>query len=140
MSYALLISFALLGLTVYLFMLVPKGFLPSEDQGRFNISTEGVQGLGFAEMVRHQQAIAAIVAADPNVQAFSSNVAFNGGGSNQGVHPGQQVVPAPWRSIRSACSAPISSAVACSSCRGPVQQDRRVVQHLGNALRPPRAH
>ena len=36
--------------------LVPKGFLPSEDQGRFNISTEAIQGIGFDEMVRHQQA------------------------------------------------------------------------------------
>jgi HAE1 family hydrophobic/amphiphilic exporter-1 len=34
------ISIALLVGTVYLFMRVPKGFLPSEDQGRFNISTE----------------------------------------------------------------------------------------------------
>ena len=41
---------------VYLFTLVPKGFLPSEDQGRFNISTEAIQGIGFDEMVRHQLA------------------------------------------------------------------------------------
>ena len=52
------VSVALLVATVYLFTLVPKGFLPSEDQGRFNINTEGAQGLGFQEMVRHQQQIA----------------------------------------------------------------------------------
>ena len=52
------VSVALLVGTVYLFMLVPKGFLPSEDQGRFNISTEAMQGIGFDEMVRHQLQVA----------------------------------------------------------------------------------
>src|SRR5262249_47348755 len=55
------ISVALLVGTVYLFTLVPKGFLPSEDQGRFNISTEAIQGIGFDEMVRHQMQVADIV-------------------------------------------------------------------------------
>jgi HAE1 family hydrophobic/amphiphilic exporter-1 len=80
------ISIALLVGTVYLFMLVPKGFLPSEDQGRFFISNEAIQGIGFDEMVRHQQAVAAIVGADPNVAGFGSNVGGGpgGGGLNTG--------------------------------------------------------
>ncbi len=61
------VSIALLVGTVYLFTIVPKGFLPSEDQGRFNVSTEAIQGIGFDEMVRHQQQVADIVAKDPNV-------------------------------------------------------------------------
>src|SRR6187399_1854558 len=68
----MVVSFALLIATGYLFTLVPKGFLPSEDQGRINISTEGAQGLGFQEMTRHQQEVAAIVEKDPNVDTFSS--------------------------------------------------------------------
>jgi HAE1 family hydrophobic/amphiphilic exporter-1 len=80
------ISLALLVGTGYLFVLVPKGFLPSEDQGRFQISTEAVQGIGFDEMVRHQQQVAAIVAKDPNVFGYSSNVGGGpgGGGLNTG--------------------------------------------------------
>ena len=39
-----LVSVALLAGTVYLFVLIPKGFLPSEDQGRFMVSTEGGSG------------------------------------------------------------------------------------------------
>ena len=70
------VSVVLLVATVYLFTVVPKGFLPSEDQGRFSINTEGAQGLGFQEMVRHQQQIADIVAQDPNVFAFTSQVGF----------------------------------------------------------------
>jgi HAE1 family hydrophobic/amphiphilic exporter-1 len=80
------VSIVLLVATVYLFTLVPKGFLPSEDQGRFSLTTEGAQGLGFKEMVAHQQQIADIVAQDPNVFAFTSQIGFGGGsqGSNQG--------------------------------------------------------
>ena len=75
------VSVALLVGTVYLFGQVPKGFLPSEDQGRFNISTEAKQGISFDEMTRHQLEVADIVAKDPDVAAFSNNV---GGGPRGG--------------------------------------------------------
>jgi hydrophobic/amphiphilic exporter-1 (mainly G- bacteria), HAE1 family len=79
------VSIALLAGTVYLFMITPKGFLPSEDQGRFNISTEAIQGIGFDEMVRHQLQVAAILSQDPNVAGYSNNVGGGfGGGLNQG--------------------------------------------------------
>src|SRR5262249_19251624 len=82
------VSVALLVGTIYLFGLVPKGFLPSEDQGRFNISVEAMQGIGFPEMVRHQQEVAEIVAKDPDILSYSSNVGggggFGGGGGGGG--------------------------------------------------------
>ena len=80
------VSVILIAATGYLFTIVPKGFLPSEDTGRFNLNTEGVQGLGYGEMVRHQQMVADIVAQDPNVFAFTNSVGFGQGasGSNQG--------------------------------------------------------
>jgi hydrophobic/amphiphilic exporter-1 (mainly G- bacteria), HAE1 family len=74
----------------YLFVIVPKGFLPSEDQGRFNVSVEGIQGIGFEEMVRHQQEVAAVLAQDPDIAGYSSSTGEGGGGrgggsaSNQG--------------------------------------------------------
>ena len=92
------ISIALLVGTVYLFGRVPKGFLPSEDQGRFNISTEAIQGISFDEMVRHQLQVADIVAKDPNVQAFSNNA---GGGPRGGaLNTGQITVDLKPRSER----------------------------------------
>ncbi len=79
------ISIALLVGTVYLFMIVPKGFLPSEDQGRFNVNVEAVQGVGFDDMVKHTKEVADIVQQDPNVLGASVNVGFGGnGGSNNG--------------------------------------------------------
>ncbi len=80
-------SLALVGGTVYLFTLIPKGFLPSEDQGRFNMTVEGIQGIGFEEMVRHQTEVADIVAKDPDITAYTSNFGAGGGGGgglNQG--------------------------------------------------------
>jgi HAE1 family hydrophobic/amphiphilic exporter-1 len=68
----------------YLFMIVPKGFLPNEDQGRFQISIEAIQGIGFEEMVRHQQEVAAILAQDPDIAGFSSSTGFSGGLSGAG--------------------------------------------------------
>jgi hydrophobic/amphiphilic exporter-1 (mainly G- bacteria), HAE1 family len=84
--FTMAVSVALLIGTVYLFGLVPKGFLPSEDQGRFNIATEAMQGIGFDEMVRHQKEIADIVAEVPEVANYSSNVGAGpgGGGLNTG--------------------------------------------------------
>jgi len=78
------VSVLLLIGTVWIFGKVPKGFLPSEDQGRFNISVEAMQGIGFPEMVRHQQEVAAIVSADPNVAGYSSNVGGGPGGGGGG--------------------------------------------------------
>src|SRR5437016_669534 len=66
----LAISIGLFVGTYFLFQSVPKGFLPSEDQGRFSISTEAIQGIGLEEMTRHQLQVADIVAKDPNVAQY----------------------------------------------------------------------
>jgi hydrophobic/amphiphilic exporter-1 (mainly G- bacteria), HAE1 family len=92
------VSIALLIGTIYLFTLVPKGFLPSEDQGRFNISTEAIQGISFDEMVRHQMQVAEIVAKDPNILAFSNNA--GGGPRGGGLNTGQISVDLKPRSER----------------------------------------
>ena len=82
------ISLVLMVATVYLFIAVPKGFLPSEDQGRFNVNTEGAQGISFDEMVRHQLQVADILLKDPNIASAGVNVGQMGnnatGGANQG--------------------------------------------------------
>jgi HAE1 family hydrophobic/amphiphilic exporter-1 len=79
----LLFSAAILAATVFLFVIVPKGFIPSEDTGFLSGSTEGAEGLSFEGMLNHQKAVAAIVAKDPNISGFTSSVG-GGGGSNQG--------------------------------------------------------
>ena len=56
---------AILAGTVVLFRVVPKGFIPSEDTGFLNGTTEGAEGLSFEAMVAHQKAVAAVLAQDP---------------------------------------------------------------------------
>jgi HAE1 family hydrophobic/amphiphilic exporter-1 len=65
---------ALLAGTAYLFVVIPKGFLPSEDTGRIFGFTEAAQDISFEAMATHQQEVAAIIKQDPNVDAFMSSI------------------------------------------------------------------
>ncbi len=83
---ALLFSLGILVGTALLFVVIPKGFIPSQDTGQIFATTETAEGTSFAAMVQHQQAVAAIVAQDPNVLDFMSSVGAGGPTStgNQG--------------------------------------------------------
>jgi HAE1 family hydrophobic/amphiphilic exporter-1 len=82
----LLASFVLIAATAYLFVIIPKGFLPSEDSGFIIGFTLAQQGISFDSMTAHQQAIAAICAKNPNVQSMMS---FSGvGGPSPGGNGG----------------------------------------------------
>ena len=76
----MVISGAVLVASVYLFMIVPKGFLPSEDTDQVLIITEALQGASHLDMFENQKKLAEIVRKDPNVQSFMSSV----GGPNFG--------------------------------------------------------
>jgi HAE1 family hydrophobic/amphiphilic exporter-1 len=82
----IVVSLLLAGVTVYLFMVVPKGFIPSGDSGLLLGSTEAAQGISLDDMILHQNAIAEIIQRDPNVQAFASTV--GSGGRNSGGNNG----------------------------------------------------
>jgi hydrophobic/amphiphilic exporter-1 (mainly G- bacteria), HAE1 family len=71
----LMVSFAVMAGTVYLFILVPKGFLPDEDTGQIFIFTEGPQDISFDSMVEHQEALAQLVSQQPWAREFFSTVA-----------------------------------------------------------------
>jgi len=74
----IIFSNLILVVTLYLFIIMPKGFLPSEDTGQIFGFTEAAQGISFEDMVRHQKAVAAIVRQDPNVASFMSGVGAGG--------------------------------------------------------------
>jgi hydrophobe/amphiphile efflux-1 (HAE1) family protein len=74
-------------LTVALVKVLPQGFIPTDDTGIVLVFTEAAQDISFDEMVRHQQAAAAIVAQQPYVDAFMSAMGASGAASatpNQG--------------------------------------------------------
>ncbi len=87
----------LASLTVYLFTVVPKGFIPSGDSNLLFGSTEAMQGVSLDDMIKHQNAIATIIQRDENVQSVASTVGSGGrnsGGNNGtifiGLKPGNQ--------------------------------------------------
>ncbi|MBA4389686.1 MAG: acriflavine resistance protein B [Syntrophus sp. (in: bacteria)] len=78
----MIVAGLLLLATVYLYVIIPKGFLPSEDIGQITGITEAEQGVSFEAMVEYHQALAAILRQDPSVRSFQSNV--GAGGSRTG--------------------------------------------------------
>ncbi|MGB7212134.1 MAG: efflux RND transporter permease subunit [Gemmatimonadales bacterium] len=81
---AIAFSAFILFATVVLFVISPKGFLPSEDQGQLFATTETAEGTSYSAMWDHQREAAAIVAQDPNVQDFMSAIGGGRGTVNQG--------------------------------------------------------
>jgi HAE1 family hydrophobic/amphiphilic exporter-1 len=77
-----------MALTFWLFKIVPKGFIPSEDRAQIFALTEAAEDISWDSMQRHQQALAEIVSRDPNVESFMSSAGARAGsitGSNSGV-------------------------------------------------------
>jgi HAE1 family hydrophobic/amphiphilic exporter-1 len=73
--------------TAFLFVVIPKGFLPNEDQGTILVFTESQQGTSYDEMVRLQEQVADAIRRDPNVRDFYSSVGGRNltAGLNQGI-------------------------------------------------------
>jgi HAE1 family hydrophobic/amphiphilic exporter-1 len=72
------IFFATVALTAYLFMIIPKGFIPNEDTGQIFAFTEASQDISFDGMMDHQVAVANIVGKQPYVQQFFSAIGASG--------------------------------------------------------------
>ena len=84
-SATMIVSALLLVGTVYLFQIVPTGFIPSVDTGQLSGQIETIQGIGFEANVKHQREIMAILSADPNVSSYTANVGGPGGGGRLNV-------------------------------------------------------
>ena len=83
----LVASLAVLAVTLYLFVVIPKGFLPSEDRSLLMAVTEGAQGISFDAMYRLQRQVAEIVRQDPAIKNYSSSI--GAGGPNLAANTGR---------------------------------------------------
>src|SRR6266705_939447 len=77
----LLVTLGTIGLNVYLFIVVPKGFFPQQDAGRLNGSIQAEQDISFPAMREKMSQFVNVVMADP---AVGNVVAFTGGGGQGG--------------------------------------------------------
>ena len=84
----MVVSALLLVGTVYLFGVVPKGFIPSVDTGQINGGVEFAQGVGYGTTVQRMSEIMQILREDPNVAAFTGD--SGGGRLNVDLKPRDQ--------------------------------------------------
>jgi HAE1 family hydrophobic/amphiphilic exporter-1 len=61
-------------ITIGLFYVIPKGFIPNDDTSRIVGYTEAAEGISFAEMSRHQEQLVDLIRTDPNVVGVLSTV------------------------------------------------------------------
>ncbi len=74
----LLASFAFVAGTAYYLDALPKGFLPSEDNGQISCTTEGPEDISFQGLMDAQAKLVEVLRHDENVAAFSSTVGSTG--------------------------------------------------------------
>ncbi|MDP1868634.1 efflux RND transporter permease subunit [Bradyrhizobium sp.] len=74
----LLVTLATLGGTVYLYMIVPKGFFPQEDTGFLIGVTEAATDTSFDAMTVRQQALVDVLKSDPAIEYINSTVGSGG--------------------------------------------------------------
>ena len=74
----LLVALGTLGLTVLLYLAVPKGFFPVQDTGVIQGISEAPQSVSFSAMSERQQSLSRIILADPAVASLSSYIGVDG--------------------------------------------------------------
>jgi HAE1 family hydrophobic/amphiphilic exporter-1 len=94
------ISLLILVATGYLFVRVPKGFIPDEDRGAIFGITEAVQGASFDEMTRLQRAVAEIVRTDPRVETLFTTVISSNAAAGSTPNQGRMFIHVRPRSQR----------------------------------------
>jgi HAE1 family hydrophobic/amphiphilic exporter-1 len=85
----MLITAGTVALTVWLFIVIPKGFIPTEDIGQITIITEGAEDTSFQSMREHQDVVAKILLKNPYIEAFTSSVGAGGGGGGGSSNAGR---------------------------------------------------
>ncbi|MBW0238593.1 MdtB/MuxB family multidrug efflux RND transporter permease subunit [Pseudomonas taetrolens] len=86
----LLVAVGTLALTVFLYMVVPKGFFPVQDTGVIQGISEAPQSISFSAMSQRQQELGAIILQDPDVESLSSYIGVDG--DNPTLNSGRMLI------------------------------------------------
>jgi HAE1 family hydrophobic/amphiphilic exporter-1 len=89
-NWVLALFFLSLAATGWLFVSVPKGFLPGDDTGQLMCATEAAPDISFAAMQEKQRALETIIKNDPNVEAI--NAVVGASGSSQALNQGRLII------------------------------------------------
>jgi hydrophobe/amphiphile efflux-1 (HAE1) family protein len=74
--------FVVIGLTLYLFKVVPKGFIPDADMDQIQLNLRAQQGTSFYKMVEYQKQVADVIRHNPNIDYIMASVGGGFGGSS----------------------------------------------------------
>jgi multidrug efflux pump len=74
----LMVALCTLGLTVLLYIFIPKGFFPIQDTGIIQGISEAPQSISFPAMAKRQEKLAAVILKDPAVDSLSSFIGVDG--------------------------------------------------------------
>ncbi|WP_350580470.1 MdtB/MuxB family multidrug efflux RND transporter permease subunit [Pseudomonas sp. HY2-MNA-CIBAN-0224] len=95
----LLVAIGTLALTVFLYMVVPKGFFPVQDTGVIQGISEAPQSISFSAMSQRQQELGKIILQDPDVESLSSYIGVDG--DNATLNSGRMLINLKSHSERS---------------------------------------
>jgi hydrophobic/amphiphilic exporter-1 (mainly G- bacteria), HAE1 family len=77
----LCVFIATVALTGFLFIRMPKGFFPQQDTGSITGLSEAGEDTSFAAMLKHQEQLGEIIAADPAVATYAMAAGVSGSSS-----------------------------------------------------------
>ena len=86
----LLVALITLVVTVWLYIVVPKGFFPVQDTGVIQGISVAAQTTSYSAMAQHQQELAAAILKDPDVVSVSSFIGVDG--SNMTLNSGRLLI------------------------------------------------
>ncbi len=81
-----------LAATAWMFVIIPKGFVPDQDTDQIIAVTEAAQGTSYFKMVEHQQQAADIIRQNPHVESLVSSVGGAAANTLGGPNFGQMVI------------------------------------------------
>ena len=130
----LLVTFATLGGTVYLYMIVPKGFFPQEDTGFLIGVTEAATDTSFEAMKERQLALADILRNDPAIELLNATV--GSGGPNPTANYGRFFIALKPKKERDNlntdhCAASRQGAPGSRACRRSFSRSRTSISAAG---------
>ncbi len=130
----LLVNLALIAISFFLLIAIPKGFLPQQDTGLIFASTKADPDVSFAQMAALQQRVAAVVLSNPNVESVASAI---GGGASTGINTGRLFITLkPW-SERSATAQQVIAQLYPKLARLPgIETFMQVLQDVRVEARP----
>jgi multidrug efflux pump len=86
----LLVAVATLVVTVFLYIVIPKGFFPVQDTGVIQGISQAPQDISFSAMAEKQQQLASVILKDPAVQSLSSFIGADG--TNTTLNSGRMAI------------------------------------------------